>query len=400
MTTDDKKINVVFMGHFHFPHGMAITRHVRNYVEYLVGSGEFDVKVLVLRQGRDRLRGDPLCGQYKGIEYVTVGNDIRPGVSALFKGPNYFWNGIRYLTKSRCKNGRNILYVRGYPSIDNIPMLIHAKVLGYRIIFDIVEDIGFVESASDFLAKMKDASARWFLWTLPMFADSVVVISRHLKEKIGRLARGRFDVTIFPISVDLKNFNCAPRPFGDPVRIFYGGTFASKDGVENLITAFEDICKKHENVQLILTGKGSRDRMASILKMIADSAVSRRINYAGYLDDEAFYRELNGSDILCMTRTASAFANTGFPFKLGEYLATGRPVIASDVSDVSQYLTDRESAVLIRPDSSGAIAEAIEYLIADRERAMRIGAAGREVAEKYFDVKVVAEKLRRLLTEL
>jgi glycosyltransferase involved in cell wall biosynthesis len=101
-----------------------------------------------------------------------------------------------------------------------------------------------------------------------------------------------------------------------------------------------------------------------------------------------------------MTRTASAFANTGFPFKLGEYLATGRPVIASDVSDVSEYVRDRENAVLIKPDSSEAIAEAIEYLIADADRAMRIGAAGREVAENYFDVKVVAEKLRRLLTEL
>ena len=50
-----------------------------------------------------------------------------------------------------------------------------------------------------------------------------------------------------------------------------------------------------------------------------------------------------------MTRTDSAYANAGFPFKLGEFLASGKPVIASNVSDVGKFFTDRHDTMLVKP---------------------------------------------------
>ena len=80
-----------------------------------------------------------------------------------------------------------------------------------------------------------------------------------------------------------------------------------------------------------------------------------------------------------------AFANAGFPFKLGEFLATGKPVIASRVSDVERFLVDRESAMLIQAGSSEAIYKAAEFLLENPEAARAIGERGREVANASFN---------------
>lgn len=400
MTDKSDRINMIFMAYFHYPHGMAATKNVQNYIEYLSQSGDFNVKVLVLRQSRVRLADDELCGEYKGVPYVTIGSNIRPGIGALVKVPKYYLDGMAYLKKNYTKGQKNILYVYGYPSTDNIPMIIFARILGYKIVFYLVEDIAFQKSSPDFLARLKNLSARFFARMLWMFADVVFVVSNHLLEKITRAAKGRFQVALDPITVDFRNFDLLQRHDHDSLRVFYGGTFDEKDGVTYLIEAFEEVCKRHDNVELILTGKGDKERMEVILDMIAASDFRARILYKGFLPDEDYYKELFDSDILCMTRTSSAFANAGFPFKLGEYLATGRPVIASDVSDVILYLEDKNSAVIIEPDSVEAIAEAIEYLMADRENAERIGARGREVAMKNFKVEVAGEKFCKRLKEL
>lgn len=388
------------MAHLQYPDGMADTKRIQNSIDYLMGTGDFDVKVLVLRQGRVRLGDSELSGRHKGVEYVTIGNDIRPGISALLKGPRYYLDGMAYLRTKYRHGQKNVLYVYDYPSTDNIPMLIAAKILGYRIVFDIVEDISFQKSASDFFARLKNLSARLFCKTLWIFADAVLVISKHLLEKMTAISKDRYDVVMYPISVNFEKYDSSVEKFHDPVRIFYGGTFGEKDGVENLIAAFEKVAAENVNVNLLLTGKGNKQRMEIVLDKIANSPAREKILYKGYLPDDDYYTEVNSADILCMTRTRTSFANSGFPFKLGEYLATGKPVIASDVSDVAEYLEHEKSAILIEPDSVSAIAVAIQRLASNQQDAMKIGAAGRGVAKKNFDARTLGECLGKLLIKL
>lgn len=391
---------MIFMAHLQYPHGMASTRRIQHSIDYLMAGGDFHVKVLILRQGRVKLAQTQLSGTHKGVEYVTIGTDIKPGPSALIKGPKYYLDGIAYLRKNYNPQQKNVLYVYGYPSTDNIPMLIAAKTKGYRILFDIVEDITYQKNASDFFAKLKNFSARIFCKTLWMFTDSVLVISKHLHEKITKISKERFEVVMYPISVDFDYFDSTVNRFHDPVQLFYGGTFGEKDGIENLIAAFEKLAARHDNVNLVLTGKGDRKQMEIVLEMLAKSPAREKILYKGYLPDDDYFTELMASDILCMTRTRSSFANAGFPFKLGEYLATARPVIASDVSNIGEYLLDKKNAILIEPDSTDAIAEAMEYLVNNEQQAMTIGAAGRKVAQENFDAKVLGSRLKKLLINL
>jgi glycosyltransferase involved in cell wall biosynthesis len=122
-----------------------------------------------------------------------------------------------------------------------------------------------------------------------------------------------------------------------------------------------------------------------------------RIEFKGYLDEKDYYSLLNEADIPCMTRVDLAFAHAGFPFKLGEFLATGRPVIASRVSDIERFLVDKHNAMLVRPGSSNAVCEAAEFLIDNPESAEVIGSRGREVAKSFFDYRQQGKTLLTFL---
>ena len=137
-----------------------------------------------------------------------------------------------------------------------------------------------------------------------------------------------------------------------------------------------------------------------INERIRRSPAAARIRYLGFLSDDDYFRTIADCDILCVVRAASEFADRGFPFKLGEYLATGRPVIASRVSDVGIYLTDRVNAILVEPGSVPQIVAAIEYLLVDESRALALGRAGRLVAERHFSARDNGRRLLELFDRM
>ena len=151
---------------------------------------------------------------------------------------------------------------------------------------------------------------------------------------------------------------------------------------------------------MVLTGKPPKAGMNSILQFIDNSPSKSAIIFKGYLDDDKYYKTLCESDILCMNRVNSAYANAGFPFKLGEMLATEKPVIATKVGNINDLLSNQENAILIEPNSVEELTEAIKYLISNPKKAKKIGIQGKLIAKENFDSDIISIKLAKFLMEL
>lgn len=119
---------------------------------------------------------------------------------------------------------------------------------------------------------------------------------------------------------------------------------------------------------------------------------------SGKSHDEAI-RIMKGAVCLVLARPNSLQARAGFPTKLGEYLATGRPVVVTDTGEIGRYLKDGENAYIVRIDECSnvqmeeRVAKKILEVMEDPERAERIGAAGKEVAKRCFDWRNHSEAL-------
>jgi glycosyltransferase involved in cell wall biosynthesis len=94
-----------------------------------------------------------------------------------------------------------------------------------------------------------------------------------------------------------------------------------------------------------------------------------------------------------MTRIDSQYANAGFPFKLGEYLATGKPVVATDVSDIRLYLEDKKDVILAKPSNIQSLVDALNYLIVRPEKREVIGVSGLKKCKKFFNPEINSKML-------
>ena len=174
----------------------------------------------------------------------------------------------------------------------------------------------------------------------------------------------------------------------------YAGTFADKDGVNDIIKGFIDFNKDYYSAQLILTGKSEEQILYQEKYKNHENVI-----FKGYVPEQEFYPLLKNADVLCMCRTESGFANAGFPFKLGEYLATGNPVVSTKVSDVETYLTPAD-AYLIDPNSPQQITSSLNEIVSHPEAARKIGLNGLKKCEEYFSLETNGKILYDLLIKI
>jgi glycosyltransferase involved in cell wall biosynthesis len=117
------------------------------------------------------------------------------------------------------------------------------------------------------------------------------------------------------------------------------------------------------------------------------------VRFVGLVPRADLPATLQRAGILILPRAADASSAAGLPNKLGEYLASGRPVVTTKVGDVPRYLKYGESAILVDPDDEASFAEHLVYLATHPAEAKAIGINGRLAAKEHFDTTVNSQKL-------
>ena len=82
----------------------------------------------------------------------------------------------------------------------------------------------------------------------------------------------------------------------------------------------------------------------------------------------------------------------GAPIVIGEAMATGKPVIATDVDGVPYMIKDGETGFLVQPGKQDELSEKMELLFTNRDLCKKIGKKARQEAERRWHPDVVAEQ--------
>ena len=374
-----------------FPYGMAATQRVRHYIDALQNSGH---EVNIVIPAFPDWPGQKAAGSYQGSQYVCLETSRKKHLVGLLMMPFRQLRGCIHLWRWK-KNGQNSLYIYDGINLDNLAIVVFARILKYKVILDLVEDYGLQVEKSSLARRLKLKSQLILERFLPGLIDGLIVISSYLNQRFAYVSTRGIPTILIPIAARITENPSKTENTQPWVTTFvYSGTFGYKDHVNGLIEAFERLAASYDNCQLLLSGKGSnRDNILKLVK-------SDRIKYVGYLDDQQFHEFLNNADVLCMTRNNSPYANAGFPFKLGEYLATGKPVIASNVGDVDQYLVHQEDAMLVEPENIDELAAAMKYVMDHPDQAEQIGKNGLEKCKQHFDASKNGLMLVKLIDEL
>lgn len=177
---------------------------------------------------------------------------------------------------------------------------------------------------------------------------------------------------------------------GDAPLVLWAGRLVRWKGT---IDAVRAVALARSCVHLAIAGSGPELRR--LKDATAALAIAERVHFLGtvpHADLPALYA---AADIVLGT----SFANETFGMVLAEASACARPVIATDFGGFPEVVRDGETGMLVPPRDPAALAAAITCLIADRDRARRMGAAGREYVAAQFAWPVVTDRVLRVYRE-
>jgi glycosyltransferase involved in cell wall biosynthesis len=135
---------------------------------------------------------------------------------------------------------------------------------------------------------------------------------------------------------------------------------------------------------LIVGGHPKEPDLARLKALATTLAIDGRVTFTGLVEPGRVRELLKEADILALPNPPSAIS-TRFtsPLKLFEYMAAGRPIVASDLPSVREVLHHEIDALLVPPGDHEAMAAAVERLLADRALSARLAEAALAAAPAY-----------------
>lgn len=224
------------------------------------------------------------------------------------------------------------------------------------------------------------------------YTDRIVTNAEVITEEYLDLEIGTPDqyTTVYS-GVDLDAFRTAdPAPdlSGTRPRIVMIGRLAEGKGFEIALDAAETVCDGDATMLFVGEGPLADDLTAGI----EDRGLGDSVFLAGYRDDVPAV--LAASDVLVLPSFRE-----GTPRVITEAMASGLPVIATDIAGIPEQVVDGENGYLIPTGDPGALADRLSTLLADPERRERMGDRGRERAER-FSVETMCDNLATLYDKL
>jgi glycosyltransferase involved in cell wall biosynthesis len=177
-----------------------------------------------------------------------------------------------------------------------------------------------------------------------------------------------------------------------PIILYTGSVFRPHfPDFELLLRAFGDVVVRHPDALLVHTGRFAERYTEAVLRDAAGRG-GERLRLLGFLaqpsDLEALMAE---ASVLVQPGAPNDFNRLRLPAKVHDYLLAGRPTVTFAVG-LGEMLVDRVHAALTRTGNSAELAEAIDWVLQDRDRAEQMAAAGRLRAVELFDPEAVVDQ--------
>ncbi len=317
-----------------------------------------------------------LMNRYR-IPVITVCNYRRNAIS-LFIG---LFKSIKTLRKLDylIVDSKNILLLAWYT--------LFKKFFHYKILHEQTEWL--------FLNKTGNKLTLWLYKQLCRRIYGITVISEALALFYKSLGVGEDRIYKLPMLIDPSPFiDKKSAEVGEDYIAYCGEMNNNKDGIDDLIEAFSIFSLNVPDIKLYLIGDTSdKSQYESYTGKVLEKKLNDRVVFTGRVPHESMPQYLSNAKILVLARPDNEQAQNGFPSKLGEYLATGNPVVITQTGDIDKYLIDGRDCFFVEPGNPSAFADKLYEVICNYERAMEVGRAGKQKVFHEFNYTVQMRKM-------
>ncbi len=237
---------------------------------------------------------------------------------------------------------------------------------------------------------------------LPFLADSVSVASDALRTLALRRGADKKRIAMAPVGADLVQFS--PAQDRDAVRqkykittevlVLYHGQLHSCQYVRLFLKAIRMIEDKNLGAGLKFMIMGSGYDLGPLQTFTEELGLKERVIFTDFVQHEDVPAHIAAADICVAPFEDNEITRCKSPLKIVEYLASGKPIVASDIGEV-RYMIEG-AGLLVPPGRADEIARGILALAADAPRREAMSVAARKRAEEKYNWRVSAESIERV----
>ena len=287
---------------------------------------------------------------------------------------------------------------------DGLAVAQNKKRFGYKALFE-VNGLPSIELKyhypgidANLLAKIKEQE----IATLHL-SDAIVCPSNVTRDYIASLGLDRKRVTVIPNGVSPSDFSPSPLPSREgrvPV-LLYIGTLADWQGLDIVIKALPKILEQ-QPVQLRVVGRGRSRQRKLLAKQIRKLGVEKHVIVQPAVPHHEVPAVIAESDI-CLAPLGLNDRNVtqgACPIKVLEYMASSRPLIASNMPIVRELVRENVDGLLFSPNDPDDLARQVLTLLNDYELSKRLADSATERALTIFTWHEAQKKLVKVYSKL
>jgi glycosyltransferase involved in cell wall biosynthesis len=248
-----------------------------------------------------------------------------------------------------------------------------------------------------------DFPTRWYVkpalrWTL-RHADALTAITEDCRQHALRAGAPAESIHLVFNGTDLRRFSPAPggrdhadSPYG-PHMIFACRQLFPRKGIRFLIEAAARLKPRFPDLKVVVAGDGfERPELIHLAESLGIAADVTFLGWVANTDLPPYYRAAAVSVIPSLEE--------GFGIPAAEAMGCETAVVASDAGGLPEVVQHGVTGLVVPRGDTTALAEAIGSLLADPDRRLAMGRAGRERALRLFDWDRTAAQFERIYAEV
>ena len=213
-----------------------------------------------------------------------------------------------------------------------------------------------------------------------------IAVSRVAERAAAGRVGGSFEIV--PNGADAGRFaGSDAADLGAGTKLLFVGRLDERKGFPIAVRAFARLAPGRSGLRLIVVGDGPQ--RAAVAELPAE--IRSRVTLLGAIPHVDLPAYVTACDVFLGT----SVGGESFGMVLVEAMASGLPVIASDIAGYDEVVRDGVEGLLVPPRDPEALAAAVATILDDRVLAARFAAAGRERAAA-FDWDVVGARIEEL----
>lgn len=232
-------------------------------------------------------------------------------------------------------------------------------------------------------------------------ADLFIARSEMAEKYLLSIGVDKKKIKVIYKGIETKNFYPDFSYRTDKIRILYVGQLVKSKGVDELLDAFIKLCHEFDNLELWICARSLGEPLERKVRELVGKYPINWLGHVSYDKLPEIYRQCH---IYCQLSQDWKYfglltgGNDWFPYTIIEAMASGLPVVATNVGGIPEQLG--EDNILVKQKDVDSAHKGLKRLILDSRKRQQIGQENIKRVRKLFNIRKQAEETEKAILEI